>query len=184
MLEPIFNAHVQQAVFRAALKAQSFPGRCVALPESAVQTAAHRALLAALLDAEVSLADPQNLLCAKADWPFLEARPVDAEHADFILLGGENVRSIKPRIGTLEEPEKSASLVLIVGQIGANQGLELKLTGPGIQTEQRLHVEGLAREWLNLRQNWNTAFPMGVDIYLAGSNGIVALPRTTQIEVI
>ena len=184
MLEPIFSASVQQAVFRAALQAQSFPGRCVALPASVAQTPVHRALLAALLDAEVSLADPQNLLSAEADWPFLEARAIDADQADFILLGGEKVHSIKPRIGTLEEPEKSASLVLIVGQMGANDGLELKLTGPGIQTEQRLHVEGLAREWLSLRQNWNTAFPMGVDIFLAGSNGIVALPRTTQIEVI
>lgn len=188
MLEPIFTAPVQHAVFRAALNAQSYPGRCVPLPTGVEGAPAYRALLSALLDAEVSLADPQNLLCAQADWPFLEARASDAPQADFILLPGDTALTLAPRIGTLEEPEKSATLVWVVGEIGredaTQDALNLQLSGPGIKTPHGIYVSDLHADWLSQRQGWNCAFPMGVDIFLAGSNGILALPRTTKIEVI
>ncbi|HET19594.1 MAG TPA: hypothetical protein ENO16_03170, partial [Chromatiales bacterium] len=83
MLEPIFTPNVQQAVFRDLLKAQSFPGLPVALTPTLHGVCAHRAVLAALLDGEVSLADPFNLLSADGDWPFLEARRAAPEQADF-----------------------------------------------------------------------------------------------------
>ncbi|MFZ5579856.1 MAG: phosphonate C-P lyase system protein PhnH [Pseudomonadota bacterium] len=184
MLESIFTPAAQQAVFRALLQAQSYPGLAVDIDSIAPGVPAHRAVLAALLDAEVSLADPCGLLSAQHDWPFLEAREASSEHADFILAPGDAALALRPRLGTLAEPEKSATLVLTVNGLGSDTGLALRLQGPGVRGERLLHVDGLLADWLRQRNDWNAAFPMGVDVILAGRERIAALPRTTHVEVI
>ncbi len=184
MLEAIFTPSVQQAVFRNLLKAQSFPGLPVALSATAQGAPAHRAVLAALLDGEVSLADPQNLLDEQADWPFFEARRACHEQADFILLDGARVSDIQPRLGTLAEPEKSATLLILLENIGKDGGLALRLGGPGIKGERELRLHGLDAAWLAQRKHWNAAFPLGVDFIFADEARIAALPRTTHVEVI
>lgn len=184
MLESLFTPAVQQAVFRSLLQAQSYPGLAVDIGRYAPDVSAHRAVLAALLDAEVSLADPCGLLSSQHDWPFLEAREVGSEHADFILAHGDVVFALKPKLGTLSEPERSATLVLTVNDLGGDTGLALRLQGPGVRGERLLHVDGLHAGWLRQRNGWNAAFPMGVDFILAGRERIAALPRTTHVEVI
>lgn len=184
MLEPIFTAKVQQAVFRDLLQAQSYPGLAVHVGRHAPDVPAYRAVFAALLDAEITLADPFNLLSAEYDWPFLEAREADAEHADFILVSGDSVHPLKPRLGSLAEPEQSATLILVVNELGGKTGDGLRLRGPGVPGERELHVDGLHPDWLSQRADWNTAFPMGVDVILASQVRIAALPRTTHVEVI
>jgi alpha-D-ribose 1-methylphosphonate 5-triphosphate synthase subunit PhnH len=184
MLEPIFTPNVQQAVFRDLLKAQSYPGLPVALTPAIHGICAHRAVLAALLDGEVSLADPLNLLSADGDWPFLEARRAAPGQADFILARGDAAMNLKPRLGTLAEPEKSATLVLTVARLLGDAGLALRVSGPGVKSPRELRIQGLDDHWLRLRNDWNAAFPMGVDFILAGEDGIAALPRTTHVEVI
>ncbi|MCG5536800.1 phosphonate C-P lyase system protein PhnH [Ectothiorhodospira mobilis] len=184
MLEPIFTANVQQAVFRDLLQAQSYPGRAVDVGHHAPDVPAYRTVLAALLDAEISLADPVGRLSAEHDWPFLEARAAGTEHADFILVPGDTVHPLEPRLGSLAEPEQSATLILTVNELGGETGDGLRLRGPGVPGERQLHVDGLHPDWLRQRADWNAAFPMGVDIILASQARIAALPRTTHVEVI
>lgn len=184
MLEPIFTAEVQQAVFRDLLRAQSYPGLPVDAGRHAPDVPAYRAVLSALLDAQIRLADPLDLLSAEHDWPFLEARETDAEHADFILVPANSVHRLEPRLGSLAEPEQSATLILVVDALGGETGDGLRLRGPGVPDERRLRVDGLHPDWLSQRIDWNAAFPMGVDVILASPARIAALPRTTHVEVI
>ncbi|MEW5838590.1 MAG: phosphonate C-P lyase system protein PhnH [Pseudomonadota bacterium] len=182
-LEAIFNPSLQQAVFRATLQAQSYPGLAAALPQAVDGKDAHRALLSALLDAEVSLADPENLLSAETDWPFLEARRASVEQADFILAEGARPRLLAPRLGTLSEPEQSATLVLRLADAENAMQTRLHLSGPGIREPRTVAVNGLHPEWIKQRNDWVASFPLGVDLFLVGSFGVIALPRTTHVGV-
>lgn len=180
MLEPIFTAPVQQQVFRALLTAQSFPGRVQHL-SMIEQHQAFRAVLAALLDGEVGLCDVNSLLSEEKDWAFLEASCKAADSADFILAKGGQLSHIHPKIGSLSSPELSATLVLVVDSL--TQGAVYQLTGPGIETQQSMQVQGLDRQWLVQRDEWNAAFPMGIDILLTDAEqNLVALPRTINIK--
>ncbi|MBN2856456.1 MAG: phosphonate C-P lyase system protein PhnH [Halothiobacillaceae bacterium] len=183
LLEAIFNPNLQQAVFRAMLHAQSYPGLTVALPEAIDGQDTHRALLSALLDAEVSLADPDALLSDETDWPFLEARRASVEQADFILADGARPQVLKPRLGTLDEPEQSATLVLRLSATENAPQTSLHLSGPGIREPRSLSVNGLHPDWIQQRNGWVTSFPLGVDLILAGTMGLIALPRTTCVEI-
>ena len=42
---------------------------------------------------------------------------------------------------------------------------------------------GLHPEWWQHRNEWNGAFPLGVDIILTDRHRLMCLPRTTQVEV-
>ncbi|MEW5972492.1 MAG: phosphonate C-P lyase system protein PhnH [Pseudomonadota bacterium] len=182
-LEAIFNPSLQQAVFRALLQAQSYPGLAVALPKDVEGKDAHRAVLSALLDAEVSLADPQGLLSDESDWPFLEARRAPVEQADFILAEGAHPLVLKPCLGSLSEPEQSATLVLRLSATDDAPQSTLRLSGPGIREPRNLEVRGLHPDWIKQRNGWVAGFPLGVDVILAGAMGLIALPRTTHVEI-
>lgn len=181
MLEPIFTAKVQQQVFRALLTAQSFPGRVQHL-NMIEQRQAFRAMLAALLDGEVSLCDVNGLLSEEKDWAFLEAQYRSSDSADFILVKASQYQPIHPKLGSLGCPDQSATLILVVESL--TLGESYQLAGPGIETQQSIRVQGLNAQWLAQRDEWNVAFPMGVDMFLVDSDqNLVALPRTTKIKV-
>jgi alpha-D-ribose 1-methylphosphonate 5-triphosphate synthase subunit PhnH len=169
----------QQQLFRCILRAMAYPGRRESLGDDTVP--AERAVLATLLDAGSSLCDRHGLL-PDSDWPLLAARPAVAEEADFILADGAQAPDFTPRTGSLAEPEKSATLLLRTLTLDSGDTL-LKLSGPGIRDQQALAVGGLHADWLRHRDDWIAAFPMGVDLILADAGQIVALPRTTRIEV-
>jgi len=42
---------------------------------------------------------------------------------------------------------------------------------------------GLNPAWLSKRQEWNGAFPLGVDMILFDAARIIAIPRTTRITI-
>lgn len=177
--ETIWQAGRQQTLFRRILDAMSYPGRRVELTDA--KTPADRALLATLLDPTVSLCDHHGLLPA-SDWPLLAASHASAESADFVLADGSLAPDFLPRTGSLDEPEKSATLVLRVDALGSGS-TRLLLTGPGIEKTERLAVDGLHHDWLTRRADWVSAFPMGVDLILADHQHLVALPRTTRVEL-
>lgn len=76
--------------------------------------------------------------------------------------------------GTPDYPDRSATLIVELPFL-ANDGA--RLTGPGIATEVRLSLpEPLAPLLANA-----VRFPLGLDFYLACSDQIAALPRSTRI---
>ncbi|ARU31842.1 phosphonate C-P lyase system protein PhnH [Sulfuriferula sp. AH1] len=178
----IWQPMLQQQVFRGLLDGFSYPGRIVACADS--ETTACLAILIALIDGETTLADPQQCLNS-ALWAKLETRPCIPEKAAFILLDGTQSADLNPCIGTLETPETGATILLRVGALhpDSSGNLRLQLSGPGIETITSISVDGLHPAWITARQEWVSAFPLGVDLLLCDEHHFVAIPRTTQIKM-
>ena len=82
--------------------------------------------------------------------------------------------------GTDERPDRSATLVVQVGELRSGAGR--RLSGPGIDGEAWLDVDGLAPGfWDAVRAN-AAGFPRGVDLLLCARGRLAALPRTTRVE--
>jgi alpha-D-ribose 1-methylphosphonate 5-triphosphate synthase subunit PhnH len=173
MTDAIFQPLTQQQVFRQLMGCFAYPGRVAEIGADAL-----RALLATLLDGEVSLADPDGLVAA-ADWSKLETRASSPEAADFVVAAGAKAPAFAPRLGTLESPEKSATLLLRVNALGG--GDRYRLSGPGVSHEATLAIDGLDARWVKTRAAWVAAFPLGVDLILVDRTRAAALPRTTRL---
>jgi len=171
-----WQAPTQQAAFRQLLDAFSYPGRRVELN---TEEDALVLVLATLLDGGVTLADPQGLVSAD-DQRRLGVMTVNPEQAQYVVMSGEHVPDFKPALGTLESPEQGATLILRVSSLGSDGCL--RLSGPGIESETTLSVNGIDPAWWALRSSWNGAFPLGIDLILVAGNQVVALPRTTRIQ--
>src|SRR4030065_266286 len=171
----VWQAHTQQRLFRRLLDAFAYPGRLFDAADSG--TNARLAILATLLDAEVDLADPHELVTHE-DWLRLMAAVAAPEQGRFVVADAAPAPDFTPAFGSLESPEFGATLVLEVQQLGA--GTPLLLTGPGIASQTRLAVQGLHPAWIEQRAVWVSAYPLGVGIILCDARHFAALPRTTH----
>ncbi len=81
--------------------------------------------------------------------------------------------------GSLEYPDRSATLVLQVAEFEGGETLVLE--GPGIETQRRVAPRPLPADFTAQRVANRALFPRGVDIVLAGPGGVMALPRSTRI---
>ena len=180
-LASIWTSNLQQKNYRALLDATSRPGLIQPIHYSRNSADALTAVLAALLDGEVSLADVDQQI-HKDSWPLFQVKGADVESADYIVCQGHTPPMFEPKLGTLESPEHSATLLLSVNSL--NQGPStVKLTGPGIESNIECSISGLNHEWLKQREDWVSAFPLGVDMLLIDQTHVMALPRTTIVEI-
>ena len=177
----VFSPACRQRVFRRLLDATARPGTIVQLSELAAGAAAWLAVLSVFVDRAVGFADPDGLLSDR-ERAGLPVRPEAPERAGWLLRDGRSSvpAGFTPELGTLEEPERGATLVLRVETVG--RGRSLRLTGPGIEGARVVAVEGLERSWLASRHSWCAFFPRGVDLMLADRERVVVLPRTTRVE--
>ncbi|ABM05368.1 phosphonate metabolism [Psychromonas ingrahamii 37] len=183
-INPIWLADTQQALFNSLMQVMSRPGRLDNWAESLESSPAYLAVLAILLDGEVSLADIDGLL-SDDHWPLLQAQNMNAEQANYVLCDGAKAISFQPKLGTLVSPDFAATLILKVSKLEINNGdVRLKLTGPGVDGETVVCVSGLDPVWLEQRNEWCCAFPLGIDCVLVDDTQIMALPRTTKVEII
>jgi len=137
-IDPIWQPDVQQQNFRLILDAMSRPGKCFNLHTLPNEGAISLSILATLLDAEVSLSDPHNLLLAD-DWLMLQAKVASAEEADYVLCDAMQLPNLSPKLGTLPNPDQSATLILKVNNLGEGEN-KLKLSGPGIKENEYLSM--------------------------------------------
>jgi alpha-D-ribose 1-methylphosphonate 5-triphosphate synthase subunit PhnH len=176
----IWTPEHQQQTFRTILEAMSRPGSLHAIHFDE-QSNTLSAVLATLLDGTVTLADP-GALVSVADWPLLQSSQDKIETADFIICKGQSKPDITPKLGTLESPEQSATLILKVESL-IEGALSVLLTGPGINGSQSVSISGLDTDWLSNREDWVCEFPLGVDLILIDDKRLIAIPRTTKVEV-
>lgn len=179
--ENIWQADVQQRVFRELVEAFSRPGDIREIGDCVNGAVAQRAVLATLMDGEMTLADPHGQI-APADWPLLQAKPAAGERARYVAADGSRAPAFEPALGSLESPELGATVLLEVASLGEG-ALSLELAGPGINERRQLRLNGLHPDWLTRRADWVGSFPLGVDLLLSDKQRIVALPRTTQIHI-
>jgi len=181
-LNPIWQPEIQQSHYRILLDAMSHPGRRYSVTTQREEAPMALTILATLLDAEVSLADPHGLLKNK-DAFMLQAKLVKADQADYILCDGSLIPDFEPKLGTLPCPDQSATLILVVDKIGQGN-INLKLKGPGIAETERLDMSGIDAHWFSKREDWVCSFPLGVDLIFVDDTQVVAIPRTTKVELI
>ncbi|TCZ55004.1 phosphonate C-P lyase system protein PhnH [Roseicella aquatilis] len=175
-----------QRCFRAVLEAMARPGRVqriAAGPEAPPPLGpAAATVLLTLADADTPVwldAGPQ----AAAWLRFHAGCPIVAApgEAGFALACGAPppLHDLAP--GSEEEPQRSATLILQVAFLAEEGGW--RLTGPGIEHEHRLRVDGappgFAADWAGNR----ALFPRGIDLILCAGDRLAALPRTTRLEI-
>jgi alpha-D-ribose 1-methylphosphonate 5-triphosphate synthase subunit PhnH len=180
-MEAIWQPETQQQNYRALLEAMSRPGSRQSLYGVTESSGAAVAVLATLLDGSVSLSDPQGML-SETDRTLLQTAQAGPEQADYLLCSGQQAPAFEPKLGSLTSPERSATLVVEVTSLNAGE-LHLNLSGPGIREQRACAVAGLDPDWLARREAWVCGFPLGVDLILVDKEQVMALPRTTRVEV-
>ena len=180
-IDAIWAPEVQQNIFRKLLTAFARPARVLDLSNLLSGATALEGVLATLADNAVNLSDPDSLIDTQT-WHLLQTVSCRPEKAAYIVADGGNFPCFTPYIGALESPESGATVILAVTRVGRGS-YDNTFTGPGIDGEQSLAAEGLHPQWLEDRNIWNQAFPLGVDILLADRHCIVALPRTAKVKL-
>lgn len=176
-----------QYAFRRILKAMSEPGCMVSLPLHhgwGTLSPAATAVLLTLVDQESPLwidagLDSESLrnnlrfhtgapLVESRDAPFaLSHSASQPDPADF--AAGDNF-----------SPEKSTTLIIEVASLSG--GLTLRLSGPGLR-EPRAIAPKLPASVINYLRARPHTFPQGVDLIFTCGEAMMALPRTTTVEV-
>lgn len=188
--EPVLDA---QRCFRTLLSAMAHPGRIHELPVAAEPPAglmpASAALCLTLLDAESPLwldsslagAEAASYLAFHCGCPLVE----EGRRAAFALVAGGPPALARFAAGDDLAPEASTTVIWQVGAL--DEACPLRLTGPGIETEQHLGVtlsdgSALANDFLEEWADNGALYPCGIDLVVVSGGRLVGLPRTTRIE--
>jgi alpha-D-ribose 1-methylphosphonate 5-triphosphate synthase subunit PhnH len=183
--DPVLDA---QRCFRAVLDAMARPGRVHRVGASLCPPApldlAASAVLLTLVDADTPLwidGGPD----ASAWVRFHCGAPLvtDPGAASFVMAPHAGtappLAALDP--GTDEAPQRGATLILQVADLAADDA-GWRLTGPGIEREHRLRVEGAPPGFVAAWRANRAGFPRGVDVILCAGAKLAALPRTVRID--
>lgn len=177
-------SHALQENFRQILEAYSRPGSVIALPHHEHPAALQ--FLVNVLDESVSFLDHHQQLSVKQG-RYLQAKTASIAEAQFIYLDGKqpSESNFHPALGSLSSPELSASLVIEVSHLNDTPSncSVLSLEGPGIQNEKTITVKGLHPDWLRLRAQWVSHFPLGLEFVLCAGDKLLVLTRTTKVTI-
>ena len=192
-MEPAFAPTTleSQSVFRVVLDAMSRPGSVGTISSDPVAPAPLDAATAAValclfdhdtrvwLGDGIACMDVYDFLKLHCSCPLIKS----GLQADFgLLLARDGVPGLAQfRCGTDAFPETSTTLVIQVPNIDG--GTPIRLVGPGIETEATLRVSGVPDYFWQERRNQQAVFPLGVDLIFTSGDRLVALPRSTRIEV-
>jgi alpha-D-ribose 1-methylphosphonate 5-triphosphate synthase subunit PhnH len=192
MLAPAFADPVlaSQAVFRSVMDAMARPGTIV-VTEGLVQAPQPLGLAAAavaltLLDYETPVWLAPGLAQAPdvAGWlRFHTGAPLtdDPQLAAFAFIADpQDVPEFGAfSLGSMEYPDRAATLVLQVDRLSGDDGF--RLSGPGIRGSRALFASPVPADFAaRLRAN-RALFPRGVDIILATDTRLAALPRSVHV---
>lgn len=185
--DPVFAS---QDVFQAVMHAFSTPGTVASLGERALGPAPLCAAASAILLTLADYATPvwfeasEKTQDAAAWLTFHSGAPVVSEpaKASFVLLSEttdvEHWHEFAR--GTMEYPDRSATLILPVRSMDG--GASLELTGPGIETSRMIAPTGLPNGFVAAMAVNTALYPLGFDIVLVCGAEAIALPRTTRIK--
>jgi alpha-D-ribose 1-methylphosphonate 5-triphosphate synthase subunit PhnH len=189
--DPIHDA---QCIFRCALTALSEPGRVLELPVALEATCrqlggavgpAALGLMLALADGDTPVWLDGRAAAVAAFLGFHTGAPAVERPmaARFALIADPNAC---PKLGafdsgTVEYPDRSATLIIEVNQLAS--GGRIDFSGPGIPTRRFLAIDGLPADFVADWSLNHALFPCGVDILLTCGRQVLGLPRSTALEV-
>lgn len=169
-LDPV---HDTRETFRALCAAMSRPGTVETVPDPA-----DHAVLATLVDHEVTLASGDDDLRAALN---REGRLVGADPGEADVLHARGAPEWDVREAEHGSPTEPSDGATVVYRTVVGTGTTIHLQGPGIPGERTAAVD-LPREELD-RLAATRSYPQGVDAVFAGGDRIMALPRSTSVEV-
>ncbi len=161
--------------FDALLWALSRPGQVRALPELG-----EAPVVEALMDRECTgnAADPRLMPVILRTGA--EIQPL--ETADYVFMDTCTDAALLTQVkrGSDLYPDDAATVV-VRAQFG--KGPALRLTGPGVDREIVVQIDGLPDGFWQARAD-SIRYPMGPDIFLLDGARVIGVPRTTEIEVL
>ncbi|WP_454877394.1 phosphonate C-P lyase system protein PhnH [Serratia inhibens] len=178
-----------QHAFRLILKALSEPGHTVTLqggPAWGALNAASTAALLTLADQEtpIQLCEVLKSEQVLTNIRFHSGAPLAAqpEEVCFALFDTQlqTADLLALPHGSEISPEFGATVIVQLN--GLEQGTPLRLTGPGIERQRKVSPP-LPPALLDFLVNRPLRFPLGLDILLTCGDRLLALPRTTRVEV-
>lgn len=183
----IDGVHESQQAFRALLDALARPGQArwvgPALPGVALGGALARLLLC-LSDDETPVWWQQSDAGLPQWLRFHSGAPLAQRpgQAAFAVLDDlqQGLALTDFAAGSTESPEFSCTLLIELPSLSG--GPELEWRGPGIQTQQRVALQGLPTDFWSQWQVNHAAFPQGVDIVFTCGEQALGLPRTTRVR--
>jgi len=184
--DPVFQS---QAAFRALLAALSEPGTLQRVtaeitPPAGFTVATATALLA-LADYETPVWLPETLRDgAAAAWlrfhcgVALVDEPAKAAFA--VLDGAASEPELAAfNLGTDQSPDRSTTVIVQVAALDG--GATFTLSGPGIPGTRAIAPQGLRPGFTEELSENSALYPLGVDVVLTHGDGMIGLPRSTQI---
>lgn len=193
--DPVFDA---QTAFRTVLDRMARPGTVAPLgvADPRCPLAACRALAGlarTLIDHEVAFAvvaagagrEGQAGELARYLVLATGSRPTEAASADFVFVLGPVPGGLLSglRRGIPAFPDDSATVVVLVPDLDAGEGLPVALQGPGVPPQAVATLAGMTPADLADRDAANSEPPCGVDLILIDPAGrILCLPRSTKVR--
>lgn len=191
-------------VFRTMLQTLGQPGTIESLRLSHnSQCPTEVALLLSLIDVETKFAVVSSIPEANHQhWTSLihsasGAPSAPETQSEWVLSFGEptiDILESMPR-GTPHRPEMGCRLIISCSEVRSTPRFEspqseqnlttISLRGPGIETENILHVTGISHRFFEVLHDINGSFPAGVDVWLCDKFGNVsAISRSTEVNVV
>lgn len=183
--------HDTQHTYRKILDSMSKPGK-ISSVESKFEHQLHcfpATFLVALtlFDAEVNFHVIENdTKLANLLSQYTVATQVPIENADYVIFTNSTdpsdlLNALKVScIGTLADPQQSATLIVEQENIINNGNLEL--SGPGIKETHSIGL-GVSEEFWLERDEKIREYPLGIDLIFTDQySNIVCIPRTTKVH--
>ncbi|MCY9850506.1 phosphonate C-P lyase system protein PhnH [Pectobacterium jejuense] len=184
--QPVADA---QCTFRRILKAVSEPGVTVTLPLQqgwGRLSPASTAVMLTLVDRDTPLwlDDALDDDTLRSNLRFhTGAILTHAESASFALLHVSSATAIalsRFSAGDVMSPEKSTTVIIEVSSL--TSGTPLRLSGPGLETSRVVDPQ-LSPDIVRYLCHRPDPFPQGIDLMFTCADALMALPRTTHVEV-
>ncbi len=167
--------------FQAMMRALSHPGCIFNLLDNSQNIYAD--LADSLLDLETSFYCEDHALLPILNKTGARELPSDraAYHFYPSITDSQINTIVTANIGTLTYPDQGATIFI---SCHFGQGIQLKLTGPGIppSTNRIIQVNGIPHHFWQRRKEI-ARYPRGWDIFLIDGNSIIGLPRSTRIMI-
>lgn len=165
--------------FRSLVYALSYPGD--KKPLKPIFNSSMLAISSLLLYSEVSY-----FYDGKEDMEIIKsitnAKRVDPKEADYIFCDEVKLDLLEAgKIGTFKDPDFSCTVVF---KCHSFDGIKVRLSGVGIEKEKYVTLP-VTGEFIDIFRSKNRDFPLGLEVFfLNDNNEVMALSRTTKVEII